>query len=685
MKEERATITVYCGHRTFGNQRANASRLCLDLYGEDRNVYLESKKIDRLLIESLDNRLRDLLDIAAYVYAADQMVSRGGDVLTSIESRWRRSFDFDIAVRCLDFWEGAEVLEALQSCLWFMMEDDIQFTFRKLEKSHASQTCLDFGTFDGLQVIPDTVALFSGGLDSLAGAISLLSGGTGKVALVSHWANPKIAKKQNDLIEALTTDDWVRRFAHLQINCHKDSKLEKESTQRSRSFLFGSIAFTVAQSFGINQIIFFENGVTSINIPISEQLLGSMASRTTHPKTLWLLSRFFSLVADNTFEVKNPFIWFTKKEVVDIIGKNGFGNLIPQSVSCAKTRNMTLDYTHCGECSQCIDRGFALRAGKYASLEDWSKYKTDFMTGEIQSAEGKTLSEAIVRTATIINRLSEAQFFLRYVELVRCLTYLGIKKRDAALKIYQLFTRHAGFIVEVHSQVLHEYHNEILSGKFPKESMLLYALPSDYRKMTVMVKSESSGSRFIRCGDYWRVQFGSHETIVKHSKGMEYIASLLRYPHLEITSREIEAGYAVIEEAIQRVVDGSDSQIRPEPVFMIDQKTVNNCKGQLETLNQQIKKAEEEENEDLINSLMREKEQIEAYLNPALAIGGGKRKADDQLEKSRKRTSKAIREAIRNIEKYDASCALHLQQSIQFGGRLTYSPETLPEWTLESE
>lgn len=53
--------------------------LCLHLYGadDDHKVTLEIEDIRQQMFKDVPTRLRDLLDIATYVFAADQAVLRG--------------------------------------------------------------------------------------------------------------------------------------------------------------------------------------------------------------------------------------------------------------------------------------------------------------------------------------------------------------------------------------------------------------------------------------------------------------------------------------------------------------------------------------------------------------------------------------------------------------------------------
>ena len=139
-----------------------------------------------------------------------------------------------------------------------------------------------------------------------------------------------------------------------------------EYTQRSRSFLYTALACVIARLFGNSRIRFFENGVVSINLPISEQVVGARATRTTHPLVLERFREFFSAAVGKTIDIENPFIWKTKAEVIGSIVARGCGPLIQHTVSCTRSYDITKLHTHCGCCSQCLDRRFAVLAARAA-------------------------------------------------------------------------------------------------------------------------------------------------------------------------------------------------------------------------------------------------------------------------------------------------------------------------------
>src|SRR5690554_3441956 len=92
------------------------------------NIYLNNFVEN---IYKLDNRYKDLLEIAAYIFAADRRTYRGKPDDNEYHS-WSRSFNFHLPVRDYNFWNTLEVKELLEEALLFMSGDhSYKFTFYK--------------------------------------------------------------------------------------------------------------------------------------------------------------------------------------------------------------------------------------------------------------------------------------------------------------------------------------------------------------------------------------------------------------------------------------------------------------------------------------------------------------------------------------------------------------------------
>ncbi len=144
---------------------------------------------------TLPNRVLDLLELASYVFAVDRCFSRG--CIDAVEYHsWSRSINLIIRVRDFEFWNEPTTLHNLTEALRFLTGDHgFSITFQPGHNTAPtslfddSRFQLDVGA-EGVEI-----ALFSGGVDSLAGAIDLLEASNSKIILASHQASTAASKR----------------------------------------------------------------------------------------------------------------------------------------------------------------------------------------------------------------------------------------------------------------------------------------------------------------------------------------------------------------------------------------------------------------------------------------------------------------------------------------------------------
>jgi hypothetical protein len=117
-----------CGGAGTG-KAADARRFVLDVQGKAKNIDLRITDISRAMALDLPDLLLDLLEVAAYVYIADQHAARGTDKLAEAGSNWRRNMRFTIPVRLPEVWTRHDVQDALVETLSFLSDDVYEFRF----------------------------------------------------------------------------------------------------------------------------------------------------------------------------------------------------------------------------------------------------------------------------------------------------------------------------------------------------------------------------------------------------------------------------------------------------------------------------------------------------------------------------------------------------------------------------
>ena len=174
--------------------------------------------------------VQDFLLLALGVWAADKLVARNLQV-----DAWTRKFLVDIPTTT----GWGEFVPGLMRLLNFLTGD--AWTIQPRE----AKTNLDFAGIWPHDWQPTAVALFSGGLDSLTGAIDLLEEGH-RLILVSHYDYGQLASTQQSLAAELTDYYGPARLYHLAVRVQFEGP---ELTLRSRSLLYLALGLTAAAAF----------------------------------------------------------------------------------------------------------------------------------------------------------------------------------------------------------------------------------------------------------------------------------------------------------------------------------------------------------------------------------------------------------------------------------------------------
>jgi 7-cyano-7-deazaguanine synthase in queuosine biosynthesis len=396
----------------------------------------------------LPPRILDLLEIAAYVFVADRCASRGPKDALEYHA-WARSFRFVVRVRDCDFWSRTDVSRALSDALVFMTGDR-EYTF-DFEPGHQTPptSLFDRDEFTIGDRGPTSVVLFSGGLDSLAGVVQRLKSTNENLYLISHRSGqPSTKHTQRQLVAALEKD-YPGRIHHYSFECHMAHKRAVEETQRTRAFLFGSIAFALAHRLSQDRFFAYENGITSLNLSRRQDLMNARASRTTHPKTHTLMARFLSEIHGSSMQILNPFSQCTKTDVFELLDQAGGRNLIGSTVSCSKTFQHLGVATHCGCCFQCIDRSLAAYASGLHKIDDCGIYSKNVFVDSIDDPEARTTAVDYVRQATSFAKSSVDDFYYEHLnELGDVVDCIGANtEQDAIEQLWKLCKRHGSQVV----------------------------------------------------------------------------------------------------------------------------------------------------------------------------------------------------------------------------------------------
>ena len=401
----------------------------------------------------------DFVSLALAVYLADRCAPRYPYGRFG-PAHWRRRIHIELPLSDPEIWMRAEA--KLTHALEFLTEDDWTFRFLPGRTAFTAEKQGHFPKPHGPEIA--WTSLFSGGLDSLAGAIHRLAQSLGVGLLVSGQTHSRIAVGQNSQVAELR-NLFPGSVEHVGVGYGFPDKNRHdlnvfESTQRTRAFIHLSLGAVAAIMSGNSKLYLFENGFGALNLPCDSAQFGSQNSHGTHPVFLRRMEDLVSTVFSQPFGIANPFIISTKGQMLSASGVHRFGPLLQKSFSCDHFPNYNHSNSQCGCCPSCIIRRLSFHA---AGLPDDAKsYSTDLFQPKrpLREAELLSLSKLSVQADSLAACLRSKEpwpaLYTKWPDLLRNEIELNSSSfRDDVIK---LLCRHmaewSAFSSAIHSDSL---------------------------------------------------------------------------------------------------------------------------------------------------------------------------------------------------------------------------------------
>ncbi len=300
----------------------------------------------------------DVLSIALGVHSADLSSHRDAS-----SDGWTREYSLAVTVTDFERWQSTAALWG--KLLHYLTTDRWDLAF--LPGGTAPRAHRDVS-----HATEESVVLLSGGLDSLIGAIDLSTQGKKLLAVSQNVRGDGV--KQGEFAAIIGGGLRHLRLSHTIYV----PDAESPASQRSRSILFlayGVLAATCTVSYrdGATVPLFVcENGFIALNPPLTENRVGSLSTRTTHPVVLNTLQQILDAIGIRV-SIHNPYVLMTKGEMM--LGCTDQPLLLQrafQSTSCGRFKQF--GYTHCGRCVPCLVRRAAFHR---ANVMDQTTYVFD--------------------------------------------------------------------------------------------------------------------------------------------------------------------------------------------------------------------------------------------------------------------------------------------------------------------
>ena len=351
-----------------------------------RLIKYKKQVLNDLFGQSPPPTVTALVELALGTYAADRLVKRGptGAEDDGEEMLKSRQIQLLYPVLDVDKWQSLE--SELNHAISFISRDNFQYRFiEAIDENQSTDT--DDGGHRAQLSEADSVALFSGGLDSLGGRFHLIDEGYNPhFVSVDHGRN---------------VGHIVRNFDHLfdgnLISIGVDEEFYAyEDTQFTRSFMYFAFAAAVAVAFDVDDVYVPENGVLS---RFSSLEYGWTTTRTVHPLFVKSLNRIFEeLFPDRKLEITNPFIDYTKREVVNCTPNKEdifFTRTCPHPRELSQGKDAAGHPYNCGECIPCLIRIIGLVNSEHNIQPDGLLLdKNHFVDFDFSTVSAETITQS---------------------------------------------------------------------------------------------------------------------------------------------------------------------------------------------------------------------------------------------------------------------------------------------------
>lgn len=337
------------------------------------NIYTYLTKKNHFKLCPTSTLIADFSNISLAVYSIDQICNREELGYHG----WSRFLNLHVPVYNIEKWQL--VKEELENIFSFLSGDKWEINFRKCNEA--------FPNFMTSEFMPQKVCLFSGGMDSFIGISDLIKENS-TLATVSHYkgGNSGELSLQKEITKKLREQNPSKNIVSYNffVQGKRNELLTGEKTQRARSILFLSLGLLVANSSSdTTSVIIPENGLISLNLPLTPARGGSHSTKTTHPKYITALNEIFKKVGINN-KIENPYKYLSKGEMLTKVKSNNFvlDNII-STVSCSKPgyyvrykknrKENEIPQKQCGFCVPCIIRRASLYANGLDNFKDYEK------------------------------------------------------------------------------------------------------------------------------------------------------------------------------------------------------------------------------------------------------------------------------------------------------------------------
>ena len=189
--------------------------------------------------------------------------------------------------------------------------------------------------------------------------------------------------------------------------------------------------------------------------------------------------------------------------------------------------------------------------------------------------------------------------------------------------------------------------------------------------------STYEGSLFIRQGDYWTIRYQKHVAILKATRGLHYLALLLRHPGREFHVCEL-VGQVIGRPSLLgkggQATGAWQGRFLSDAGPILDAQAKAEYKHRLADLRIELEEAERFNDPTHAERARGEMNALAEQLASAVGLGGRNRRVGSEAERARSAVTKRIKSSIKRIGKAIPSLGSHLAARIKIGCFCSYNP-----------
>jgi hypothetical protein len=194
---------------------------------------------------------------------------------------------------------------------------------------------------------------------------------------------------------------------------------------------------------------------------------------------------------------------------------------------------------------------------------------------------------------------------------------------------------------------------------------------------------------FRKEGEYWTVGYGGEAFRLKDTKGLGYLAHLLRHPTVEFHVLDLVGGLASHREEDETSPSGDGLPRRDEDLEkagihitrlgdsgeMLDEQAKAAYRRRLSELREELEEAKELANVERAEQAEQEIDALTRELSRAVGLGGRNRRAASASERARQSITKTIKAVLERIAESDAALGDIFSRCIRTGTFCSYQPD----------